>query len=409
MTHNATLPLFFDPRQGMTPDAVRELATLHLLLFERVAVQDNFLISELLAKAAARGGQNAIRDWIERGWLTIALREGVHSLGHLKQQLLRQALARTYAPFEERDRGIQLYRSRPFSTYVSELDTALPYKGFALPWSAASLGVRLRDRLRSSAEDGTAGLPPERALEIWHEIDAKSTESTHSRTHYFEYANRLTDPEETKRVRSWVSRLYLTNLPDALKLEISAPRHTLHSVEARDPFLEVQEAIPSASDTAAIRGRDCALLSSLFLSRLTTKQLAKFRGLPEFRVLQAARDSGDTRLLNKALLEYMRAVGESAPAAVDPAITTLKAHLAVKRALATGGGALGVVVSGPLGQALSILSIFLGITRGTDKALDQAEAGARGAAAADPLRSAALHLADFSHEDDAGEHGAGNA
>src|ERR1700679_3214279 len=85
-------PTIFDPRQCDLSQKLLLWAKLHLLLFETLAIQDNFLISKVVAEAREHGlNRSPFCDWIERGWVKVALRKGVYSLSNLKQALAKKA------------------------------------------------------------------------------------------------------------------------------------------------------------------------------------------------------------------------------------------------------------------------------------------------------------------------------
>jgi hypothetical protein len=147
-------------------------AKLHLLLFESLAIQDNFLISKLLADARDKQSRRSpFCEWLERCWLKVALREGMYSITHLKEELQGRTMSREYIPFEEFSDGVQLYRSRRFKSYLRQLDDCLSNEGAIVTWNPRELGMRLREIMGKSANDGSSGLPVDRAVAIWNEID----------------------------------------------------------------------------------------------------------------------------------------------------------------------------------------------------------------------------------------------
>ena len=374
MRNRTVFPYFFDPRQGSKSDEVLLLTKLHLLLFDAIAVQDNFLISRLLANTRDSGkSRSPFCDWIERGWVTVALRKGVYSLADLKHQLYKKALKADYIPFEEMEEGVQLYRSRQFNSYVQEIDSCLNVEGSVLPWDSRRLGIRLRNLMKSSASDGSSGLPKSRATEIWLEIDKKALKVGHTRSMYYQFADTLTDPKEAQLVRSWVGSNYLMNLPKALDVDLSVPRNTLKLIGGRDPIQEIAET-ESVIDQSVVMGRDCVLLSRAFLQALRLTDIEQLRCLDEFKDYINARSTGQPEALQKSLLNYLKALGEEGPRISHPKIKTLEAQLRLKRFLGSAAELLGVVlalVKPLLGAALAIPGFFLKAASGNERRLQQ--------------------------------------
>lgn len=371
MANVPIFPHFLDPLQRATPLELLGLAKLHLLLFDSLVIQDNFLISKVLADVKEGDSKRSLFcDWIERGWLKVALREGSYSLADLKKQLYQKAVTGGYVPFEDLDDGIQLYRSRPFNAYLQEIDTCLSTEGAVLGWDSVELGQRLRGLMKHSAQDGSSGLPVERAVRIWNQVDQIVSGSGHSRTMYYRCAAQLSEVEADV-VRRWVGLQYLSNLPHYLGLGVSVPRKKLTLVSTVDPMAELADT-KAAADPEIIRGRECALLNSRFLSGLSLDDIERLRKLPEFNRLAEARVSGDPGALKRSLLAYLQALGEAGPRISNPRIRALEAQLRVKEIVSGATAILGVIVGVlnlPAGIALAASSIFLQLVHGTDNQL----------------------------------------
>lgn len=369
-------PYFLDPRQGSRSQEVLLLSKLHLLLYEALTVQDSFLISRLLATTKhTKQARSIFCDWIERGWIKIALREGAYSLSDLRKQLYEKALNGKYIPFEEMDEGIQLYRSRQFMSYLQEIDKCLSTDGAVLPWDEQKLGIRLCDHMKASAKDGTSGLSKDRALSVWKAVDRKAFEGLHTRSMYYDYANTLSDHKEAQIIRAWVGAKYLTNLPDALCLGVSLPRTTLRVVGGQDPIQEIVNE-ESVVDPLTVKGRDCVLLSGKFLQALEVGDIERLRRLNEFKNLIKARSNGEPEAIRKHLLIYLTALGEEGPKIADPTIRRLEAQVHLKHfvGVATELMGVGITAVNPslAAAALMIFGIFLKATSGTEKQLEEA-------------------------------------
>jgi hypothetical protein len=384
---------FFDPRQSAIPSKLLLHAKLHLLLCDSLAIQDNFLISRLLEKSRDEPlGRSPLCEWIERGWLRVALRQDSSSILDLKDQLQKNP---GYLPFEGLARGHSLYRSAHFNRYLRELDSSLSSAGAAIPWDPRKLGERLRTNMRKSAEDGSSRLPADAAMAIWSEIDQES-EGAHSRSMYHTYAERL-PVEQAKLVEDWVTQEYIRNLPHSLNFGISMSAGMAESLKIFNPIKEVKET--EVRNRSMIVGRDLALLSPGFLSSLSVKDIERMRGLRQFERLTGARQSGDPNALNVALQEYLKAIGEEAPKIWDPKIQRLENHVRIKTGMQVVAGLGGIYLksSSPfLAELLAASAIFLRLTKGSeglvrerrDNALFELESRRSGG------------LLDLCHEDD---------
>lgn len=410
-------PYFLDPLRGLTSSDVLANIKLHLLLCEAITVQDNFLISRLLAEVREPTNQRSpFCGWIERGWVKVALRDSTHSLLDLKRQLNQKALVKDYRPFEGYKEGLTLYRSRKFGSYLKDIDACLPNAGLdgVLTWNTREMGRRFRTRMKASAELGSAGLRPEEAMAVWAAIDARARGDTHSRTMYDALASETVDDEaRAASIRRWAGIEYIKNLPTVLGLGVSLPRTVVAEAEAWDPLSE----LASVDDIQETTIRNCDILRRDFLTRLSLQDMEQLRGLKEFKALAEARNAGDPDRLRRSLLAYLQALSDAGPRIANSRIRDLEVQVRFRRRavswMTIAGLSPGYVVGlvarvvpslsanaetlEGLGVALSTFALLLGHSQDLEKALEREKLETAITLKAQRLGSGAFSLGDFHH------------
>src|SRR5579862_6867191 len=268
-------PHCFDPRMGLaswnghSPQLLDCLAKVHLLLFDTVVVQDNFLVSQLYWQWAGSPEGSFIAAMIEEGCVQVALREKVWSLQCLRKKLLRLARKDQYKPFEDDIGGaIAMYEAADFKEYLDRVDCALSSRpGTVLSWSPKKLSKSYAQRMRLAIANGRVGIPEEYALGIWEQIDT-TLSGKHSRSAYWRFAEHASDAATRTAIENWATGQYLVNLPLEYGLLPSAPDSVSGALGAVDPFRDLLS-LPVRPYDEALFGLECALISPFFLRQLS--------------------------------------------------------------------------------------------------------------------------------------------
>jgi len=370
----------YDPRQAYSSSAMLLATKQHLLLFDKLFVQDNFLVSDVFFHF---GSRNLI-SLLERGWLSIALRDQSFSLVNLKEQLLIKARKQEYMPFEEFSSGIELYKRKEFTNYLSEVDTRLSEPNACVLWNPKDLGKEFTDKMWRSASDGTSGFSIDQATSIWDKInkDERIKDGIQSRTLYKDYGDSLENREIADQIMQWTTRVYLGNLPDYLDVESSAPEILTINNRLLNP-------IHNISNIEVGVGELSPLLIPEFLDGIDFEDIEKFRSLSEFSDLQRARRNNNPEQLLGCLSNYIKAISDIAPEHYGPykeRINQLKRHIKMKTfmqagAIASGGAiswssALGFVFAPDAalaGMAVSLLGFAMSVIQGTEGILKEAK------------------------------------
>lgn len=310
-----------DPRQGVNPKMTLYWINLHALLFKRPVIQDNFLISQHFQEVD-KISKHSFPDLFRNGFLTIAFREGiVPKTEKLRERLATMTREGDFIPFEGKVKGSELYESLIFKRYLSRIDSAVNPRKF-IRWSPPRLGARFRDVMSSSAADGSSGLSPDLASNVFAEIDKIAETNAggkprpkgpygigHNRSMYWKLADRRPDEKVAKQIKAWAASRYIRNLPDAYDLSLSLPNAAFREFNVGSPF-DLLGSIPVETKAGTLQGIDRILLNPDIMCTLDPDSIGAFRSFKEFNDLQVALEGNDSDRLTRALIWYLKQFSE---------------------------------------------------------------------------------------------------